>query len=413
MVVALLSLSAAGCEKDTVPDTPSAGGSGGAGSGGSSGASAGASGSTGTGGTGATGGTGGGSTGGSTGSGGSAGSGASGAGGATGGAGGSGTGGAAGAGPGGAGGTAGGGTGGSGGGGTGGAGGATTDGGGGSAGSGGAGGGTVDAGTPPTPRDPECDLNGRWLVAQRNLLALPLFQCQASHSWYYYEIRHDGTGFVVTKGLHCGFQSVKKSNQSADVSNPAMWPAMQANMMSNGRTGTFLKEADKCHLTLPTEQVIRGATVSHYRNAANPLPVMGSPAAGPGGMPPGWEDWDNDGNPGFSLVINSPAAKGTLYLCTRDTNTIDNTAPLSATLFKIPMTFTTSQVALGTAAGSNPLITSGGTPYENVDSHFTYFQKLKDGEAVGDDTQICEQIRTLKGSLPGDVNDQPPSADCK
>jgi hypothetical protein len=217
----------------------------------------------------------------------------------------------------------------------------------------------------------------------------------------------------VTKGLHCGYEAVKKSNQSANVVNMDMWPAMLANMSSTGRTGTFVKQTDKCHLTLPIEYVIRGATVSYYRDPATTLPAMGSAAAGPGGMPPGWEDWDNDTNPGFSLNINSPLAKGTLYLATRDTNAIDNTTVTSAAVFKVLMTFTTTQSVLGTAAGSSPLITQGGTPYDNVDSHFTYFSKLQDGQAVGTDTQICEQVRTLKDSLPGEVNDMPVSGDCK
>jgi hypothetical protein len=250
-------------------------------------------------------------------------------------------------------------------------------------------------------------------LAQRNLLSLPAAQCQATHTWYYYEIQHNGEGFTVTKGLHCGYQAVKKSISSADVSNPAMWPAMLSNVSSAGRTGTFVKEADKCHLTLPTEYVIRGATVAHYRNPANMLPAMGSAAAGPGGMPPGWEDWDNDNNPGFSLNINSPLAKGTLYLCTRDTNAMDNLAPPSSALFKVPMTFTTTQSVLGTAPGSSPLIVNGGSPWAGADSHFTYFMKLQDGQAVGTDAQICEQVRTLKDSLPGDANDLPVSADCK
>jgi hypothetical protein len=270
----------------------------------------------------------------------------------------------------------------------------------------------ADAGA-PTPRDPECDLNGRWLLAQRNLLSLPLAQCQAIHTWYYYEIRHELDTITVTKGLHCGYEAVKKSSQSADVSNPAMWPAMLVNMTSTGRTGTFNKQATNCHLVLPIEYVIRGATVSYYRDPATTLPAMGSAAAGPGGNPPGWEDWDNDSNPGFSLNINSPLAKGTLYLSTRDTNAIDTTTPLSMTLFKAPMTFTTTQSVLGTSAGSSAFITQGGTPFANVDSHFTYFQKLQDGQAVGTDTQICEQVRTLKDALPGDANDMPVSATCQ
>jgi hypothetical protein len=263
------------------------------------------------------------------------------------------------------------------------------------------------------PKDPECDLNGRWLLSQRNLLALPLGECQAVHTWYYYEMRHDGDKVTVTKGLHCGYQAVKKSGQSANVSNPAMWPAELANMSSTGRTGTFVKEADKCRVKFPIEYVIRGASVAYYQDTSHPLPAMGSPAAGPMGNPPGWEDWDNDTNPGFSLVINSPLAKGTLYLCTRDSNTIDGVGPLSSALFKVPMVFTTSQSTLGISAGSSSLITNGGSPYNDVNAHFIYFMKLQDNQAVGTDTQICEAVRTLKDSLPGDANDMPPAATCK
>jgi hypothetical protein len=161
------------------------------------------------------------------------------------------------------------------------------------------------------------------------------------------------------------------------------------------------------------EQVIRGATVSYYRDPTTTLPAMGSAAAGPGGNPPGWEDWDNDMNPGFSLNINSPLAKGTLYLATRDTNAIDNTTALSSTTFKVLMSFTTTQSVLGTAAGSSPLITQGGSPFSNAESHFTYFMRLADGQATGTDAQICEAVRTLKDSLPGEVNDMPTSATCQ
>ncbi|MET0593454.1 MAG: hypothetical protein ABW133_12190 [Polyangiaceae bacterium] len=421
----LAALTGASCAEDTVPDATTSTGTSGAGG------SSGTGGATGTGGSGAAGASGGtgGATGGASGTGGSTGGaggatggtggatgGAGGTGGATGGAGGTGgaTGGAGGAtgGTGGATGGAGGATGGAGGA-TGGTGGTPPDGG---AGTGGTGGGTMDAGMDapvPTPKDPECNLNGRWILAQRNLLSLPLSQCQAIHTWYYYEIRHEGEGFTVTKGLHCGYEAVKKSSQSASVSNPDMFAAMTTNMKSTGRTGTFIKQTDKCKLTLPIEQVIRGATVSYYQNTANALPAMGSAAAGPGGNPPGWEDWDNDMNPGFSLNINSPLAKGTLYLATRDTNGIDNTTALSMTTFKVLSTFTTSQSVLGTAAGSSPLITQGGTPYANAESHFTYFRKLQDNEAVGTDLEICAAIRTLKDGLPGEVNDLPVSATCQ
>src|SRR4029453_9354530 len=94
---------------------------------------------------------------------------------------------------------------------------------------------------PPTgkpPQDPECDLNGRWLVAQR-VLATALGQDQAAHNWFYYEVRHEGAEVVVTKGLHCGYEVVKKSALSANVDSSGAWPAFLTKNSSTGRRGTF------------------------------------------------------------------------------------------------------------------------------------------------------------------------------
>src|SRR5258708_32288280 len=48
-----------------------------------------------------------------------------------------------------------------------------------------------------TPKSSACDLNGRWLVASR-VLADALGQKQASHNWFYYEIRQDADQVTVT-----------------------------------------------------------------------------------------------------------------------------------------------------------------------------------------------------------------------
>src|SRR5450432_1472637 len=63
---------------------------------------------------------------------------------------------------------------------------------------------SLEAGTPTSA---SCDMNGRWLVAQR-VLADAIGQKQASHNWFYYEINQSGDQVTVTRGLQCGFEVV-------------------------------------------------------------------------------------------------------------------------------------------------------------------------------------------------------------
>src|SRR5258708_28814187 len=78
------------------------------------------------------------------------------------------------------------------------------------------GGDAADAQSAGTPTSPDCDMNGRWLVAQR-VLASALGQTQASHNWIYYEIRQDADQVSVTNGLHCGHEVKHVTALGADV----------------------------------------------------------------------------------------------------------------------------------------------------------------------------------------------------
>lgn len=256
---------------------------------------------------------------------------------------------------------------------------------------------------PPTgkpPRDPGCDLNGRWLVAQREL-ATAIGQEQAAHNWFYLEVRHEDADVVVTRGLHCGYEVVKKSALSASVDSSGAWAAFLARNSSTGRRGTFVKEGAGCRLTLQREYTVRGATVAYYSNPATKLPARTERAEG---ATPGWEDWDGDGNPGISLVVTSSLASGTLYTCQRDWT--EYGGPTQAPpKFKVAITYGGEQVALGRAAGAPQVIEATSAPSSDASQHYAWWHRLPDGAATGSDAEICAGVRAMRNQLVPEANE--------
>jgi hypothetical protein len=250
------------------------------------------------------------------------------------------------------------------------------------------------------PQDAECDFNGRWLVAQR-ILATAIGQDQAGHNWFYYEVQHQGQNLVVTKGLHCGYDVKPKTSLAATVDSSPAWPGILINDSSAGRKGTYVKSGSNCTLHFDKEYVVRGATVSHYSDPSVALPTKDQAASG---TTPGWEDWDNDGNPGISLKVTSPLASGTLYTAQRDWTQYDGTTPLSSTKFEVAVTWDGEQGALGRSADSSSAIESTSAPSSDATQHFVWFYKLANDQAVGADADICAAVRTLKDTFVPEAN---------
>ncbi|HEY0711337.1 MAG TPA: hypothetical protein VGF45_01590, partial [Polyangia bacterium] len=216
-----------------------------------------------------------------------------------------------------------------------------------------------------------CDLNGRWLIAQR-VLATAIGQQQAAHSWFYYEIEQKGSAITVTRGLHCGFVVVKKTSLAANVDSSGSWPHFLQKNTSTGRRGTFAKEGATCRLALDTEYVIRGATVSAYSDPKQPLPTRMQKAEG---ATPGWEDWDGDSQPGISLKVSSSLASGTLYTCQRDWTRYDGTTSAIGDKFKVAVSYGGEQVPLGRSMGAPQAIESGSSPSSDPTQHFAWFHR--------------------------------------
>ncbi len=248
--------------------------------------------------------------------------------------------------------------------------------------------------------DPECNLSGRWLVAQR-VLATALGQDQASHNWFYFEVAHKGTAVLVVKGLHCGYEVMPITSLGAAVDSSGAWPAFLQHDSETGRAGSFAKEGASCRLQLEKRYVIRGATIAYYSDPAHPLPM---PADMANGSNPGWEDWDADSNPGISLKVNSPLASGTLYVAQRDYTMYDGTTSQMADKFKVSITYDSEQAVLGRSPGSSSAIETMSTPSSDLTQHYAWFHALGPGQAMGTDAEICAAVRMLKDTLVPEAN---------
>jgi hypothetical protein len=245
------------------------------------------------------------------------------------------------------------------------------------------------------PANRNCDMNGRWLVAQR-VLADAIGQKQASHNWFYDEIRQTGEQVTVTKGLHCGYEVVPITSLAASVESQHAWPGILTHDSDTGRKGTMSVTASGCRLAIEKRYTVRGATASFYSDPSQMMPAASQQATGD---TPGWEDWDMDGNPGITLVISEGGSNlGDLYCAQRDWNEFDGPVAYGATNFRIPVTWGTEQDALGYSGSS--LVTQPAVPDSDAAQNYAWFAKLGPTQATADDDPtICAAVRSLVPTL--------------
>jgi hypothetical protein len=247
-----------------------------------------------------------------------------------------------------------------------------------------------------TPTSPQCDMNGRWLVAQR-VLADALGQTQASHNWFYYEVVQNADQLTVTKGLHCGYEIVAVSTLGANVSSEACWPDFLQFDSDTGRAGTMEVTPSGCELNFEKRYTVRGATVSYYEDPTTILPTVAEKASP---SLPGWISWCNAGNPGITLIVTG-SASGNLYCAQRDWNQYSGAVAANPATFQIPVTWNSEQDPLG-YTGSQ-FVTMQDVPDSDPAQHYVWFAKLDPTQATGTDAEICASVRSLVSVLTPDA----------
>jgi hypothetical protein len=252
----------------------------------------------------------------------------------------------------------------------------------------------ADLTTAPVAPVAPCDLTGRWLVTRREV-ATAIGAVEAAHTWYYYELTQTGSQVTVAKGLHCGEDVRGVSSVAANVDYPKTWPAMMANEKDDGRAGTSMEASGSCAVSFAKHYDVAGATVSFYTDPSQSLPTLAQRAMG---STPGWEDWDGDGQPGYTMNVTG-LVTGQIYIVTRSWSQWSGTAAEHASTFTLPVDWDTEQDVLGINGPSLLSQATTGVKDNDASQHFATFARLGDTQATGDDATVCNSIRSLAPTL--------------
>ncbi len=257
---------------------------------------------------------------------------------------------------------------------------------------------TGDAPGEGKPAGP-CDLGGRWLVALRTVTDA-LGTKQAAHEWYYYELTQSGTQVTVSKGLLCGKNVRALSAASGNADFPKAWSAMAAKVSVTGRNGVSSPTSGGCQVSFPPVYEVMAATESYYADPGHALPSSSQQASG---STPGWEDWDQDGQPGYTMSITG-IASGQIYMVDRTRYALSGTIAASPGSFNLAVDWSSEQDVLGINGPPILSMTASAVKDSDASQHFATFARLTASQATGDDASVCTAIRLLAPTLAPDAS---------
>ena len=251
----------------------------------------------------------------------------------------------------------------------------------------------TDAGEASAPAGP-CDLTGRWLATRREV-ATAIGSVEASHTWLYYELTQNGSSVTVTKGLDCGENVRSLSAVGANVDYPKAWPAMMTKESDTGLKGSSARTTNGCHVAFEKHYNVAGATVSFYSDPMQTLPTASQQASG---STPGWEDWDGDGQPGYTLNVTG-LVTGQIYIVTRSWSEWTGDVAGNASTFNLAVDWNSEQDVLGINGPSLLSMAASGVKDSDPSLHFVTFARLMPSQATGTDADICTAVRQLAPTL--------------
>jgi hypothetical protein len=255
--------------------------------------------------------------------------------------------------------------------------------------------------TAPVAGDPgaagACDLRGHWLITQHTI-ASGLGVKQRAAWWFYYEIDQAGSDVTVKRGFVCGSQVFPVDPLSAAVEFEASFPALVANNSHAGRRGSVAASGESCSVSFERAVIVVGATTPFYTDERNPLPSLEQPATD---TSPGWEDWDEDGNPAVSLHV-SGLVVGERYTALRSFIEWSGSLPAGGATFVVPVSdWGQEESVLGVTA---EVLEQSGVPDADRSGHFAQFARLAPEQVPGDPSSICATVRQLAPTLTPDAN---------
>jgi hypothetical protein len=242
-----------------------------------------------------------------------------------------------------------------------------------------------------------CDLRGRWIMTEHQSSTV-LGSNQVTINWFYVELAQQGDQVTMTTGMSCGRITRGLPAIEVEIDDSPAWPAYSMQVRYDGRKGTSLALDNECHLSFERAVLVRGATVSRYRDLSAPLPELEQRA---GDDTPGWEDWDDDGHPGVTMRV-SGTLSGSIYEDNRTWSEYDGIAPRDAGSFMLGHNWQQERVTLG--YDDSPVLVYEGVRDTNEAQHAVELTRLLPDQATGDDAAKCQSIRKLAPTLTPNAN---------
>ena len=234
-----------------------------------------------------------------------------------------------------------------------------------------------DAATGALAADPECDLNGVWIVKQQTVnvaLGLP----QTANNWYFFELRQEGEDVRVVEHFDCGIEVLGTVRVQL---KPATVEALLSHNLQAGRRALMKKSSDgSCSLEFDRFWSVRGADEARFvpddrASLDSPATLAKQKPLPSKDRPDGAEDWDGDGQLGIAWYITG-IASGERHSMQRD-----YTEWFSDAEFRIaPARSWTSDFVIRSTIGSeevvffasSPTLAGAGTPDGNAKHRVTF-----------------------------------------
>jgi hypothetical protein len=259
---------------------------------------------------------------------------------------------------------------------------------------------------------PMCNLSGKWISAQRTLSvanydqSLQNYQlAQQVRSWAYWEFAQTGAQVAIKKGLQCGSETnivprLPLYPETPMSGSEKLFDGITRNNSMQGRTAVYSGQstATTCQLSIAKGAMVEGATFFYFKDFNHSLEEAITPAQG---TSPGWEDWDEDGNPGVTYSVSGIAA-GDLYIVRRELAEYRGTTVINAQKFKLDVGFQRQEVVVST----NPIKLEWPqfTPSSDQKEQFIWFARVDpQGQwnvpEDANDATLCAQVRLWKDSV--------------
>jgi hypothetical protein len=181
--------------------------------------------------------------------------------------------------------------------------------------------------------DQPCSMAGRW-IAEQHVVSTALGADQRTTTWYYYEIEQAAGSdtFTITKVNNCGL--VVDGTTTVGLDDATLGALATNEAAGPGRQGTFKVSGDQCEFSLDRSYNLRGANkdtflLDVWQVGDPPKPLSEFPAL-PTAPAGGMEDWEPDNMDGITLHAGT---LGNRYVCQRDWNEHEGTAPQFAAKF--------------------------------------------------------------------------------